>query len=394
MTNEPPTPDDRDPTEPTEPVASPPPPPPPPPPPQRRLTRSRTDRILGGVGGGLAQHMGADPLLVRFGIGLLVVITGGAGLLLYIAAWLLVPDETVAAGQPVAPPRSRTATIAGVGALLLLVAIVLPGGFLVGWFAAPFALLALAGLAVWWLILGIPVERTGRGVLLGVTLGVTVLVVAFLLFFAGAAGVAGGGGVVVAAIVTAAGLTLVASAFVRPLRWLIVPALALGLGAGTAVAAGVEDVGGSTGEQFYRPATAADIRPHYEMGAGHLVVDLRNVELTGEHRVDLDLGAGHAEVLVPEGTCVATDLHAGIGALALFERGTGGVDVDRVDGGRAPSGTPRVVVTGDVGLGLIDIDHQPDRDNWDHDWRNNDRGDWNERSDSSNACIGDRRAQG
>ncbi|MEA2179795.1 MAG: hypothetical protein QOG77_3092, partial [Solirubrobacteraceae bacterium] len=167
-----------------------------------------------------------------------------------------------------------------------------------------------------------------------------------------------------------------------------------GLGAGTAVAAGVEDVGGSTGEQFYRPATAADIRPHYEMGAGHLVVDLRNTELTGEHRIDLDLGAGHAEVLVPKGTCVATDLHAGIGALALFDHGTGGIDVDRVEGGRAPAGTPRVVVTGDVGLGLIDIDHEPDTGDWEHDWRDDNTGDDGDDSDSSNACIGDRGAQG
>jgi phage shock protein PspC (stress-responsive transcriptional regulator) len=355
--------------------------------------RSRTDRILAGVGGGLAQHLGADPLLVRFGIGLLVVITGGAGLLLYVAAWLLVPDETVAAGQPVPPPRSRAATIGGVAALLVLVAIILPGGFLVGWFAAPFALLALAGLAVWWLVLGIPVERTGRGVLLGIALGVTVLIVAGLLFVAGAAGVAGGGGAVVAAIVLAAGLTLVASAFVRPLRWLIIPALALGLGAGTAVAAGVEDVGGSTGEEFHRPATAADIRPHYRMGAGHLVVDLRNTQLTGEHRIDLDLGAGQAEVLVPEGTCVATDLHAGIGALALFDRATGGIDVDREDGGSAPAGTPRVLVTGDVGLGVIEIDHEPDHHDWDREWRDHDRGDRDDRSDG-NACIGDRGAQG
>jgi phage shock protein PspC (stress-responsive transcriptional regulator) len=389
MTTQPPDSDDRDPTEPTEPVASPPPPPPPPP---RRLTRSRTDRIIGGVGGGLAEHLGLDPLLVRFGLGLLVVVTGGAGLLLYVAAWLLVPDEQLAAGQEPPAPRSRAATIAGVGALVLLVCIALPGGFLVGWFAAPFALLALAGLAVWWLVMGIPADRTGRGVLLGIALGLTVLVVAGLLFAAGAAGVAGGGGVVVAIIVTAAGLTLVLSAFLRPLRWLIVPALALGLGAGTAVAAGVEDVGGSTGEEFYRPATAADIRPHYELGAGHLVVDLRNTQLSGEHHIDIDLGAGQAEVVVPEGTCVATDLHAGIGGLALFGHGTGGIDVDRADGGRAPAGTSRVVVTGDVGLGVIEIDHDLDDDDWDHDWR--DRGDLDGDGDGSNACIGDRGAQG
>jgi hypothetical protein len=199
---------------------------------------------------------------------------------------------------------------------------------------------------------------------------------------------------VVAGIVTAAGLTLVASAFVRPLRWLIIPALALGLGAGTAVAAGVEDVGGATGERLYRPATAADIRPHYELGAGHLVVDLREVRLTGERRIDLDVGAGHAEVLVPEGVCVASDLHAGMGALELFDRDTGGIDVDRVDSAHAPAGTPRLVVTGDVGLGYFEIDHESDNEDWgEHDWRD-DRSSLEHDDHSSNACVGDRDAQG
>jgi phage shock protein PspC (stress-responsive transcriptional regulator) len=394
MDAQPPSPDDRDrdePTEPTEPAGALPPPPPPPPPTPRRLSRSRTDRILAGVGGGLADHLGVDPLLVRFGIVLLVILTGGAGLLLYVAAWLLVPDAPLTAGQAPAE-RSRTSSILGFGALFVLLAILVPSGFVLGWFVAPFALLALAGLAVWWLVLGIPPERTGRGVLLGVLLGVTVLVVACLLFFAGAAGVAGGGGVAIAAIVLAAGLILVASAFVRPLRWLILPALALGLGAGTAVAAGVEDVGGATGERFYRPASAADIRPHYELGAGHLVVDLRGARLTGEHRVDVDLGAGLVEVLVPEDTCVASDLHAGIGAMEVFGAGTGGVDTDRVQTGRAPAGTTRVVVTGDVGIGLIYIDHTPENDHdWEGDWHDRD---WDRTNGSGNACIGDRGAQG
>ena len=265
---------------------------------------------------------------------------------------------------------------------------------MVGWLAVPFAVLALVGLGVWWLVMGIPDDRTGRGVLVGILLGITILVVSGLLFFAGLAGVAGGGGVIVAAIVLGAGLTLVASAFVRPLRWLIVPALALGLGAGTAVAAGVEDVGGSTGEKVYRPASASSILPHYELGAGHLVVDLRNADLSGEHRVDLEIGAGHAEVIVPEGTCVAGDLHAGIGGFDVFGRGGGGIDVDRFEDGRAPAGTPRVVVTGDVGLGAITIDHEPsdgwDDDRWnDNDWRDHDRNDT-----GANGCIGDPGVQG
>jgi hypothetical protein len=101
-------------------------------------------------------------------------------------------------------------------------------------------------------------------------------------------------------------------------------------------------------------------------------------------------------VLVPRGTCVASDLHAGIGGLEIFGHTVGGIDADRVDTGQAPAGAARVVVTGDVGLGLISIDHESDEGRWDdrggrwnHDDRRNDDG-----RDSGNACIGDRDAQG
>src|SRR3954453_2696217 len=163
METPPPTDGDQDPTEP---VAATPPPQPPPQP--RRLTRSRTDRILGGVGAGLAEHLGIDPLRVRFGIALLAVLTGGAALLLYLAAWLLVPDAPLPAGHAAPAPRSRAATIGGVAVLVVLACIIVPSGIVVGWLAVPFAILALIGLGVWWLVMGIPADRTGRGVLLGI----------------------------------------------------------------------------------------------------------------------------------------------------------------------------------------------------------------------------------
>ena len=57
-----------------------------------RLTRSRRDRKVAGVCGGLAAHLGIDPLILRV---VVVVLTlfGGSGLLLYVAGWLLLPDE-------------------------------------------------------------------------------------------------------------------------------------------------------------------------------------------------------------------------------------------------------------------------------------------------------------
>jgi phage shock protein C len=59
----------------------------------RRLYRSRTDTVLGGVAAGLADYLNADPALVRIAWAILVIVTGGAALLAYIVAWVVVPEE-------------------------------------------------------------------------------------------------------------------------------------------------------------------------------------------------------------------------------------------------------------------------------------------------------------
>jgi phage shock protein PspC (stress-responsive transcriptional regulator) len=58
-----------------------------------RLYRSRDDRMLAGVAGGLAELWGADPSLVRVIWALLVVFTGGVALIVYIVMALVVPEE-------------------------------------------------------------------------------------------------------------------------------------------------------------------------------------------------------------------------------------------------------------------------------------------------------------
>ncbi len=67
------------------------------------LRRSRTDRILGGVAAGIAHYFGIDPILVRLGF-VLLTIAGGSGVLLYLIAWLIIPEETE--GEARAPARS------------------------------------------------------------------------------------------------------------------------------------------------------------------------------------------------------------------------------------------------------------------------------------------------
>jgi phage shock protein PspC (stress-responsive transcriptional regulator) len=60
--------------------------------PRQPLRRSYDDHILGGVAGGLARYFGVDATIVRIAFAVLVVF-GGAGIPLYLAGLLLIPEE-------------------------------------------------------------------------------------------------------------------------------------------------------------------------------------------------------------------------------------------------------------------------------------------------------------
>lgn len=79
-----------------------------------RLYRSRDDRMLAGVAGGLAEMWDADPALVRLIWALLVIFTGGIALLVYIVMAIVVPEEddvvpgAMPAAWPGTPPAPAT----------------------------------------------------------------------------------------------------------------------------------------------------------------------------------------------------------------------------------------------------------------------------------------------
>jgi phage shock protein PspC (stress-responsive transcriptional regulator) len=60
--------------------------------PQRRLERSREDRLFAGVAGGLGFNLGINPWWIRFAF-IVLAFFGGFGVILYLAAWIVIPDE-------------------------------------------------------------------------------------------------------------------------------------------------------------------------------------------------------------------------------------------------------------------------------------------------------------
>jgi signal transduction histidine kinase len=114
------------------------------------IVRSRDNRVLLGVAGGLGERLGVDPVLIRVAFAVLAI-AGGSGVVLYLLAWAVSvePDDETATARPVRRPSVRQAFALGLvvlGTMLLLREIGLWFGDQIVW---PIAL-AAAGSAVIW----------------------------------------------------------------------------------------------------------------------------------------------------------------------------------------------------------------------------------------------------
>jgi phage shock protein PspC (stress-responsive transcriptional regulator) len=150
------------------------------------------------------------------------------------------------------------------------------------------------------------------------------------------------------------GAALVLSAWFGRARGLIVIGLLLLL---ATIPATVIDVpiSGGIGEREYRPIARTDLRRTYELGIGHLVVDLRNTPLSRRvTTITGSLGIGELDVDVPANVRVDVRAHAGAGATEIFGHLDDGVshDTHRV-AGAGQRGVLRLVLR--VGAGSIHV---------------------------------------
>lgn len=357
---------------------------PPQPQPRRRLERSRDERVLAGVCGGVASHLGVDPVLVRIVV-VATMVFGGFGAVAYLAAWLMIPEQGEAKPLLGGSRPRQTAQVA----IAIVVGIAVVAGF-GAWVGNGFvfggwpAFLLLVGVAVVWLLVergrdgdtavaplddGDPGEEgaappsrdRGSWAVSAIAAGAVCLVVGAVgALDASGTVVLGWGGVAAVAIVTT-GVALVASSFFGGARALIPLGILLALLLGGTAAAGVTFNGG-VGERDYRVLDGDDLRARYELGVGHLVLDLRDVELAqGTTHVEADLDVGMLEIVAPGGRFLdGSGVRPGDRG-----RGTGGFDLDRtvVVGGNGR----RLEIDAHVGIGAIVVSERPGNDG-DWDW--------------------------
>jgi phage shock protein C len=86
----------------------------------RVVRRSRTERVIAGVCGGVGRYLGVDPVLLRIAF-IILALANGLGLIAYVVAWVAIPEERP--GQPIGPvtePRRETGRLVLGGSLVVL----------------------------------------------------------------------------------------------------------------------------------------------------------------------------------------------------------------------------------------------------------------------------------
>ncbi len=59
----------------------------------KRLYRSKKEQMISGVCGGIGEYFKVDPTIIRLGTVLVTVLSVGIGIIIYLAAWVIVPEK-------------------------------------------------------------------------------------------------------------------------------------------------------------------------------------------------------------------------------------------------------------------------------------------------------------
>jgi phage shock protein PspC (stress-responsive transcriptional regulator) len=348
----------------------------------KELQRSRDDRILAGVAGGLGRYFDISPTFFRIGFAILALV-GGAGILLYVAAWLVIPDEGASdsiVSEALRRRRDRPWLLAGVALVAIaLVSLLAQADF---WPNSGFAwtLLLLGGLAIMFAQrravdgtppddaatpaagppddAAIPAPRPRQPSLLLPGLGV-LLAAAGALALADAVGVDVRWDVALAVGAIGTGVAVVAGvALRRRTGGLVVVGLVL---AALAVAVSAVDVRleGPIGNRVYSPFETSDLKRDYDISIGDLELDLSNVALAaGDTEVDANVGIGELTVIVPNDVAVDVDASASAGEVTVFGRSESGVDADLSRSIGALGSDRTLRIDAHVGLGDVVVERE------------------------------------
>jgi phage shock protein PspC (stress-responsive transcriptional regulator) len=262
----------------------------------KRLERSRSEKMLAGVCGGLGRYFDIAPAVFRLGFVVLTLL-GGAGILVYIAAVLVMPkegEESSIAEDILKKRREHPARLVALGLVAVAVLSLLARADTWPSAGAAWFLVIVAGLVLLW------TSSRRRGFLVALTT-----------FFV---------------LILVAAVAAVSAAF----AWFDV------------------SLGDGVGDRTVAPANVQSLQPVYHLGVGNLRLDLSNIDPATPRHVTAKVGIGELRVVVPAGTTVTA--HAKVGAIHAFGQRIAGHD-SRYDSEKKGG----LVVDATVGAGRIDV---------------------------------------
>lgn len=393
---------------------------PPPYPPIQSLRRSLTNRKIGGVAGGLGRYAGIDPLIFRI-LFVVLAVFGGSGVLLYALGWLLIPEEGQAEseGQRLLGGRStrKAASIFAVVVVIIASLVVFGTALDTGPGMGGLGVLLVVGVVAALLLRGgrgpqaaqptpygpvpppapepptvgdygqtagtaytattpvqpppppywatapmppppppAPRERSSLG---RVTVSVALIVVGLMVGWNTIAEPADdfrGVAILGSALAVVAGGLLV-GAFAGRARGLIVLGIVLALATSGAAAAD-DSLRGGIGERTWAPTTVAAAERGFRLGVGDARLDLTRLPAGSVADVEVRLGVGELQVMVPRDARVEVVAEMGAGDINLLDRpGRDGTDLHRsvaVEPIGPDSGTV-IRVDAQVGLGNLEV---------------------------------------
>ncbi len=340
---------------------------------ERKLVRPTEGRVIAGVAAGLARYFGISPMVYRVAFGALVLL-GGSGLILYAAAWLVIPDERRGESvveEAVHHHRDRPWLALGVGLVGLGLVLGIASGHLWGDPSRAWLPALAVGLAIlWWQRR----DRVGRSA--AVTPGETTatyparrrwpvfsVVLGTVVAGAGVLGIlqatdtvdvnwtiALAGGVVLVGIGVAVG------AFFGGVGALAAVGAIL---ASVLVAVATIDVPlhGPIGDRTVHPTTLRALHDEYRQAIGNLEIDLRDLDLpSGQTKLDASVGIGQLTVIVPRDVSVDVKADVTAGQTRLFGREDDGWSVDNTAyASGLTGGSPALLLDTKMGFGQIEV---------------------------------------
>jgi len=344
--------------------------------PTRLLRRRSSGRVIGGVAGGLGDYLNIDPLLVRIGfVGLMVF--GGAGLVLYVIAWLLIPVEGAdrsalegIVGRPHVISRTIGWIVVGLVVWFVLHALFTYGGYVSLSDPGPYyggtdwgLIIAIAVIVVGVLLFrsrgggseagavaaavavaaaaapvsatpALPVaprvmrERRPRSPLAWYAIAATLLVIGLLAMVTQAANVEVRPGQFFGVALAVLGIGLLIGAWWGHARILVLLAILLMPLAVVANFMTAPLEGGFADTQF-APANAAELRTEYRLMGGRLVLDLTQLSVTAQPiHIAASVALGQLVVVVPDGASVQIESRVGAGSVYIFDQRDAGTSLE------------------------------------------------------------------